>query len=287
LKVNPLMKKVGILYHPLNESARTLAEELKRFLPTRGVVAWVCSAWEEENARCQLDSTELILSIGGDGTILRAAQVAVTSDIPITGINLGNLGFMTELKADEVATKLIGLLDGRGWLDKRSTLEAQFSTENAAIGESRVYLALNDVVLARGAIVRMINIDTEIDGEHLASYRADGLILATATGSTGYTLAAGGPILHPQANEFVMTPILPHLSSSHSLVLPGASIVKLSLKTASPATLSIDGHINLSVSGGTIITVKRSSYTIKFLRVKPQTSFYTTLEQKLKGKQTQ
>jgi NAD+ kinase len=281
------MKKAGILYHPLNTSARTLAEELKGFLPARGVVAWVCSAWEEENARCQLNNTELILSIGGDGTILRAAQVAVTSDIPITGINMGNLGFMTELKADEIKSKLVELLEGHGWLDKRSMLEAQFSTENAAMGESRTYLALNDVVLARGAIVRMINIDTEIDGEHLASYRADGLILATATGSTGYALAAGGPILHPQANEFVMTPILTHLSPSHSLVLPESSTVKLTLKTTIPATLSIDGHINLPVSGGNSITVKRSPHTISFLRAHPKTSFYITLEQKLKGKQTQ
>ena len=282
MKVNPKMNKVGILYHPLNSSARALAEELITFLPTKGVTPWLCSAWEEENARCQMNNTELILSIGGDGTILRAAQVVIGTDVPITGINLGNLGFMTELKADEIKSKLVELLAGHGWLDKRTILEAELPTESRS---SQTYFALNDVVLARGSIVRMITMEAEIDSEHFATYRADGLILATATGSTGYALAAGGPILHPQATEFVMTPILTHLSPSHSLVLPESSTVKLTLKTTIPATLSIDGYINLPVSEGTLITIKRSLHTISFLRAHPKTSFYVTLEQKLKGKQ--
>lgn len=278
------MKKIGILYHPMNESAHALATELKDFLLTRGIAAWLCSAWEETSARCQLDGTELILSVGGDGTILRAAQVA--GNIPITGINMGNLGFMTELKAEEAETKLIDLLEGRGWLDERAMLETEMSPEHGPEGAPRVYYALNDIVLARGNIVRLVTIDTSINDEHFATYRADGLILATATGSTGYSLAAGGPILYPQASEFVLTPILPHLSPSYSLVLPSATVVKLSLKAAFPATLSIDGHINLPVNGGITITVKRSSQSIRFLRVHPKTSFYHTLEQKLKGKQT-
>ena len=280
------MKKVGILYHPLNKSACGLTEELKTFLPPKGIKAWVCSAWEEQKARGLLNDTDLIISIGGDGTILRAAQVILDTDVPITGINLGNLGFMTELSAADIKSRLVELLEGNGWLDKRALLEAQVPSEKA--NEAfRTYYALNDVVLARGAIVRMIAIETTIDDEYFKTYRADGLILATATGSTGYTLAAHGPVLHPQATELVMTPILTHLNRSHSLVLPESSTVKLTLKTTIPATLSIDGHINLTVSEGTIITVKRSSNTIKFLRAKPKTSFYATLEQKLKGKQTQ
>ncbi len=277
------MKKVGILYHPLNEAARSLAEELSGSLPNQGVTPWLCSAWEEKSARSQLNSTELILSIGGDGTILRAAQVVIDTGIPITGINLGNLGFMTELKADEVKNKLNELLQGKGWLDKRAILEAELPTESEP---PQTYLALNDVVLARGAVVRMITIDVAVDGEHFATYRADGLILATATGSTGYSLAAGGPILPPQATEFIMTPILTHLSTSRSTVLPGTSIVELNLKTMSPATLSIDGHINVPVADNTLITVKQSLNTIDFLRAHPKTSFYATLDQKLKGKQT-
>ena len=118
------MKKVGILYHPLNDSARFRAEELHRSLSSGGTATWVCSAWEDKRARSLLTDTELILSIGGDGTILRAAQVVMGTGIPITGINLGNLGFMTELKTDELDTRLNDLLSGNGWLDKRAVLEA-------------------------------------------------------------------------------------------------------------------------------------------------------------------
>ncbi len=280
------MKKVGILYHPLNELAHAQAEELNNSLPSQGIATWICSAWEDKKACNLLDGTELILSIGGDGTILRAAQVVIGTDVPITGINLGNLGFMTELKADEIKLKLFELLAGKGWLDKRAVLEANLTLDKENSG-NRTYYALNDVVLARGAIVRMVTIETNVDGEPFTTYRADGLILATATGSTGYSLAAGGPVLHPQATEFLMTPILPHLSPAHSLVLPESSTVKLTLKTTTPATLSIDGHINLPVSGGNIITIKRSTRIINFLRTYPKNSYYVKLEQKLKGKQTQ
>ena len=141
-------------------------------------------------------------------------------------------------------------------------------------------------MLARGAIVRMVTIETSIDNEPFTTYRADGLIIATATGSTGYSLAAGGPIIHPQATEFLMTPILPHLNRSQSIVLPATSTVTLTLKSANQATLSIDGHINLPVSSDEMITIKRSKYTVNFWRAYPENSYYAKLEQKLKGKQT-
>jgi NAD+ kinase len=277
------MKKVGILYHPLNDSARLRAEHLNLSLPADGIATWVCSAWEEKRARSLLNGTELILSIGGDGTILRAAQVVIGTDIPVTGINLGNLGFMTELKTDELTTRLPELLQGKGWLDQRAVLEAVIPQEKEA---PRIVCALNDVVLARGAIVRMVTIETSVDGEPFTNYRADGLIIATATGSTGYSLAAGGPILHPQATEILMTPILPHLSRSQSLVLPESSAISLTLKSTNQATLSVDGHINLPISSGEIITVKRSTHTINFWRALPKNSYYVKLEQKLKGKHT-
>ncbi len=280
------MKKVGILYHPLNESARVFAEELHSSLPMTGILTWVSSAWEEKKARSLLNGTDLVLSIGGDGTVLRAAQIVNGTDIPITGINLGNLGFMTELKTDEIKPKLYDLLSGNGWLDKRSILEAVIPAEKGS-DSVRTVFALNDVVLARGAIVRMVTIETNINGETFTTYRADGLILSTATGSTGYSLAAGGPILHPQATEFLLTPILPHLAPARCLILPESSIVKLTLKSSTQATLSIDGHINLPISTGDEITVKRSPHTVSFWRALPQNSYYVKLEQKLKGKQTQ
>ena len=153
----------------------------------------MCSAWEEEKAKPQVAGSDLILSIGGDGTILRAARAVVPHAVPIVGINLGHLGFMTELKATEALDKLPRLLGGEGWIEERTMLEAE------TVSDGKTFHVLNDVVVGRGSSARVVNIETRIDGEVLTTYRADGVIVATATGSTSYLLAAGGPILYPQA----------------------------------------------------------------------------------------
>lgn len=279
------MKRVGILYHPMKEDAASLAKKLERFLGSRNLSVWRCSAWEGEIAKAQVKGTDLILSIGGDGTILRAAQAVVPEPTPITGINLGKLGFMTELSVAETEGKLSALLAGEGWIDERSLLEAELSSEEGGYESPDMFYALNDVVVARGAIARLIYVEASIDGELLTTYKADGVIVATATGSTAYALAAGGPILHPHSQESLLLPIVPHLSLAYTMVLPSTATVKLRLSTPHPATLSIDGHINRPLSSGTTITIKRSSHTLRFLRIHPEASFYSSLEQRLKGKQ--
>lgn len=276
------MNKVGILYHPMVKAAQTKAKQLQDFLVAKGVSVWLSSAWEEEKARAQLNKTELVLSVGGDGTILRAAHVVIPETIPITGINLGTLGFMTELSADEALEKLPALLAGKGWIDERAMLEVELPATDHE--PAHQFQALNDAVLARGAIARLVRIEASIDGQHLTSYKADGVIVATATGSTGYALAAGGPILYPQSGDFLLVPIMPHLSSAYPLVLPATTIVQLRINAVHQATLSIDGHINLTLSDGAMATVKQSPHKTRFLRIHPQNSFYRSLEQKLKGK---
>ncbi len=280
-----MMKRVGILYHPMKEAAYPLAKQLEGFLAAKSLSVWLCSAWEGETAKAQAKGSDLILSIGGDGTILRAAQAVIPGETPIIGINLGQLGFMTELAVAETVKKLPALLVGEGWIDERCLLEATLAPEWAGPEQDKMFYALNDVVVARGGIARVIQVEVSIDGEPLTTYKADGVIVATATGSTGYALAAGGAILHPQAKEFQLLPIMPHLSAAYRLVLPSTSVVKLQVSTSHSATLSVDGHINLPLASGSVITVKHSSKTIRFLRTHPQTSFYRTLEQKLKGKQ--
>jgi len=279
------VKRVGILYHPMIEAAYSLAEKLEKFLDSNGVSAWLCSAWEGERAKAQVSGTDLILSIGGDGTILRAAQAVVPGLTPITGINLGRLGFMTELSTDEAEAKLPALLTGEGLIDERAMLEAELLPTGQEHETAQMFYALNDVVVARGAISRIVYVEASIDGELLTTYRADGVIVATATGSTGYSLAAGGSILHPQAKEFLLLPIVPHLGSAYTLVLPSTAVVKLRISTAHQATLSIDGHINLPLSSGAIVTIRHSSNKARFLRIHSDTSFYGSLEQRLKGKQ--
>jgi len=264
------------------EAAASLAEELKSFLSSQGASVWVCSAWEGEKAREQVDGTDLVITIGGDGTILRAAQAVVPRPVPITGINLGNLGFMTELKVGEAEVKLTSLLAGEGWIDERALLEAELSPP--VEGSPSRFYALNDVVVARGAVARTVRIEASIDGEVLTTYKGDGVVVATATGSTGYALACGGPILHPHSEDFIMLPILPHLSSSFSVVLSPQVTAKLSLDANHKAVLSVDGHINLPIAGGSVVVVKHNASRIRFLRAHPEGSFYGSLDKKLRGK---
>ncbi len=277
-----MVNKVGILYHPIVEAAYIKAKKLQEFLVSNGVSVWLCSAWEGEKAKAQLNNTDLILSVGGDGTILRAAHVVVSGTTPIIGINLGKLGFMTELSADEALEKLPSLLAGKGWIDERAMLEAELSVTDQE--PLRIFHALNDIVVARGAIARLVNVEASINGQHLTTSKADGVSVATATGSTGYSLAAGGPILYPQSKDFLLLPIAPHLTPAYAMVLPSTTKVQLHITTVHQATLSIDGHINLPLPDGATITVKHSPNTVRFLRIPPETYFYDSLEQRLKGK---
>jgi NAD+ kinase len=276
------VKKIGILYHPMVDITREKAGELESFLKARKVSVWVCSAWETENACNMLDGTDILLTVGGDGTILRAAQIAMKTSVPIIGVNQGKLGFMTELNADEAMEKLPLILEGKGWTDERTMLEAELVSAGK---EPQVFNALNDVVLARGEIARLIRVDVTIDGQFYTTYKADAVIAATATGSTGYAFAAGGPICDPQAEDFVLVPVAPHLSPAYPLVIPGTAEVTLSPNTHHTATLSIDGHINLPVTDGDMVKIRRSRHRACFRRIRPQHSFYTSLEDKLKGKQ--
>jgi NAD+ kinase len=270
------VKRVGILYHPGLEKARDLAAKIKELLSAHEVSLWQCSARDEAKAKPQVADSDLILSIGGDGTILHAARITAPIAVPILGINLGRLGFITELNGDEALSNLPNLLEGNGWIEERAMLEAQI--------ENKSFHALNDVVV-RSTAVSLVNIRVEIDAELLTIYRADGIIIATATGSTGYSLAAGGPILQPQSKEIVLKPISCHLGLSHALVLPPQSIVDLEIASGDKAMLSLDGQVDLALSSEQNVTIKLSPYVTRFLRIHQPTYFYSSLWQKLRGRE--
>jgi NAD+ kinase len=276
------MKRIGIIFNPMIQAAAALAPEVSAYLTARGLEVWSSSTWEPAEARAQVPGTDLMLSIGGDGTILRAVQAVVGEDTPICGINLGRLGFMTELSKDEIQTRLPEILDGSGWIDTRTMLQATVGEPGAA---PVVYHALNDVVAGRGEVARMVNVAARVDGELLNIYKADGVIVATATGSTGYAFAAGGPVIHPQSGDYLLVPMLPHLCSGHALVIPGASQLTLEVQTAYRAVLSVDGNQGHVLADGAVVTISVSPYTTRFVRLSPPASFYGTLEQRLKGKQ--
>ncbi|MCJ7515887.1 MAG: NAD(+)/NADH kinase [Dehalococcoidia bacterium] len=270
------MKRVGILYHPKIEKARAFSGELEKFLNAQGISFWTCSAWEEEKAKPQIAGSDLILSVGGDGTILRAVRAIVPGKVPVVGINLGNLGFMTELKADEAFDKLPRLLSGEGWIEERAMLEAELPSQG------KVFQAVNDVFMGRGSLARLVQIETRVDGEILANHRADGVIVSTATGSTAYILAAGGPILYPEARQIVFKPVCPHLASDCAVVLPPEAKIQLRVTTTHEAMLSIDGQVELPLASGDEVRVKLSPYVGRFLRIRPRAYFYSYLESRLK-----
>ncbi|MFO7712334.1 MAG: NAD(+)/NADH kinase [Dehalococcoidia bacterium] len=268
------VKRIGILYHPLLEKAQTLSQQLEDYLSSRGVSSWQCSTNDEDKARLQLADTDLILSIGGDGTILRVVRIITPSSVPILGVNLGKLGFITEIRGDEVLSSLPGLLEGDGWIEERAMVESRV--------EDKSFHALNDVVL-RSIAVRLVSIEAEVDGTAIATYRADGMIAATATGSTSYSLASGGPILHPQSRNIVLQPISCHLGLSHAIVLPPDSTVNLRVAHRDSVVLCIDGQVEVPLSAGQSIIVRLSHHTVRFLRAHDPAYFYSLLGTKLRG----
>jgi NAD+ kinase len=275
-----LKKKVGILFQPKIAATEDLARQLAKVVGDLGVAVWVCSAWEEDKAREQAGETELVISLGGDGTILRAARVASPLSIPILGVNLGRLGFMTELRPDDALSRVPAFVKGEGWGEELAMLQAELVSSDMP-----PFHALNDVVVGRGERCRLIRVKATVDGELVTTYKCDGLILATATGSTGYSLAAGGPMLHPLAREILLQPIAAHLSLGTALVLPSEATVELEVRTTHQATLSVDGQIEVPLSDGAVVRVKRSPHITRLMRTQRSTLFYETLMQKLEKRE--
>ena len=269
-------KKVGILFQPKTQAARDLAQELAQVVGNLDVEVWVCSSWEEDRAHELVTETELIICLGGDGTILRAARVASPLSIPILAVNLGRVGFMAEVRAEDAVSRVPAFIRGDGWIEERAMLQAELVSRDVPLIH-----ALNDVFIGRGERCRLIRVAAKVDGEPLTTYKCDGVILATATGSTGYSMAAGGPILHPVAREILMQPVAAHLSSDSALVLAPETTVELEVSTTHQAVLSVDGQVEVQLNDGDAIRVKLSPYTTRLLRAQRGTFFYGTLMQKL------
>ncbi len=280
-----IFKHIGIIYHPLNKAAHELGKEISTYLNNAGCRNWLVSAWDNDNLKSHIEGTELVVTTGGDGTILRAAQAALPLDIPIVSINLGKLGFMTEIPAAEAMTLLPRILAGEGWCDCRAVLDVELIPASEQQKPLK-FLAVNDVVAARGGIARIISVECHIDKAPFATFKGDGALVATATGSTGYNFAAGGPVLHPDSADMLLTPILPHLGRSYSLVVTQDKTISLKVSTFHQATLCVDGHINLDLSTGDLIRVRVNRKRLRFLRLRAPDSFYAELDHKLKGNRT-
>ena len=270
---------VGIVYNPRTPNSKLLVQQLAEKLGL-GESSWIVPTSDSED-HVPPPSTSLIITVGGDGTILWATQLAAPREIPILGVNLGRVGFMTELRADEAVNRIGEYLDGQVWVEERSMLQAKVVSEGARDVEEKPLQALNDVVVGRSAISRLVHLEVRIDGSLLTTYRADAVIVATATGSTGYSISAGGPILHPQSRDILLNPVAAHLGLSSALVLPPDSVVEVALRSNYKAVLSVDGRVDLDLAPGETVEVNRGPYIARFLRAHPPNHFYSVLTERL------
>jgi NAD+ kinase len=276
------MKTIGIIYNSRIPEALDLSTAIVHELSLEQA-SWISPAEDLDALRERVPDTDLVITAGGDGTILRAVRVTAPSGIPMVGINMGRLGFMTELQVHDALEKLPLYLNGACRVAEHNMIQAHVIKGGGKNGSEMAgpYHALNDVVLARGAVSRVVTIRTSIDGADLASLRADGVIVATATGSTGYCLAVGGPILDPLSDALVLKPIAAHVGLSASLVLSASARIGLHLEGTQEATLSVDGYFDCTLAPGDWVEVKQSPLKTRFLRANPSNHFYATLTRRL------
>ncbi|HEY3248966.1 MAG TPA: NAD(+)/NADH kinase [bacterium] len=228
-------------------------------------------------AESDLTAADMLVVFGGDGTILRGARLAATRGLPVLGVNLGGFGFLAELDADDLSAVLPDVLAGQYTLDERMMLTARVEPA----GDAPALLALNDMVVTKNEPARVMRVRVAVNGEHLASYAADGIIVATPTGSTAYSLSAGGPVVHPQVHALIITPICPHGFNARSVVVKGDDEVTVEIAARSgEAVLNVDGRVGETFVHPSSVVVRRAPQTTRFIRLRSD-SFYGILRTKL------
>jgi NAD+ kinase len=269
------VNRVGVFVHSRWSAAVQIAERVRALLSERVGEVWQTSDWDDSAVAASIAGTDLLICLGGDGTVLRAARVIVPHPVPILGVNMGRLGFLTEVRPGELVDRLTDVLEGRCRIEERTMLQAQVPSWGAT------YHALNDVVVGRASIGRPLYVEVSVDGVRLAVHRCDAVIAATATGSTAYSLSAGGPILHPESTELLLTPVAPHLGSARPLVLPPDTVVDLTVTADKEAVVSLDGQIDRLLASGDRVAVCRSAHRARFVRFSKPEEYYGVLAEKL------
>lgn len=277
------MKRVGVLYHPKKDASQDIASDIRTWLDTHAVAAWAADSREDNDLVRRITESDLIVTIGGDGSMLRVARMAAGSQTPIIGINMGRLGFLSELPIDDWQEPFSRILAGEYWIEKRMMLLAMAYRQGEQLGS---YLALNDVVISRGAVARVVRLRVEIDGERFTTYVADGIIISTPTGSTAYALAAGGPILQPELRNILVLPIAPHLTLDRPVILAEGAAVRIQTRTDQRAFLTVDGQVEFELASDDVVEVHSSHHEAHFVRLGKRTYFYNALLQRLEPKQS-
>ncbi|OFX16741.1 MAG: hypothetical protein A2Z18_04075 [Armatimonadetes bacterium RBG_16_58_9] len=282
------MKTIGLAPNPRKQEAVELASELARWLDRHDTAVLAT----EETAVCvgkpalaasdeQIAGSDLLLVLGGDGTMLRWSRLAAPRGTPMLGVNFGQYGFITEIHPDHAKAALGKFLEGDYYLSERVVLAAVHSRNSVEIG---TYHALNDVVVSKGPLSRMMGLRTSLSGKFIATYAADGIIVASPTGSTAYSLSAGGPVVHPNVSVLIITPICPHTLNARSLVVPDSETVTIVAEYGDDETammLTIDGQLGEHLENNDSVSVRKADFTAKLVQSEPH-SFYDKLQTRLR-----
>ncbi|MGB7948468.1 MAG: NAD(+)/NADH kinase [Candidatus Binatia bacterium] len=253
-----------------------LKQRGKKVLVENGITRTGATSCTKKEMATQAD---LIVSFGGDGTLLNIAPLVERPDVPILGVNMGGLGFITEIAVDELESVLTKTLDGDYEVEKRMTLEIRVFSRKRKLHKFRV---LNDVVITKGARSRIIDLETYVGEDYLCTYRADGLIISTPTGSTAYSLAAGGPILEPALGAIILSPICPHTLTNRPIVVPSKAAVRVTLRSfGDTVILSPDGQQGVRLNNGDKVEARDYGMPVSLIKI-PSRSYYEILREKLK-----
>jgi NAD+ kinase len=274
------LTRIGFAYNPTSDAALELRERASGWASMRGIPQWTTTAADLDALHRELPGTDLLVVLGGDGTFLRAARAVADVDVPLLGINVGKIGFLSKVEAGDLTRVLDQLHVGEYTLEHRMGLEGRILRGGRPDGAER-YLALNDIVVARGALARVVRMDVAIDDSHLATYVADGLVVASPTGSTGYSFSAGGPILDPTARNLIVTPIAGYLTTIKSVVVGPSVVVRCRVTDAHEALVSIDGREDVPIAVGDVVEVRALERPIRLVQPAGSLPFWDLLRKKV------
>jgi NAD+ kinase len=282
-----MIRSVGIVCKPIREVVSSMVPPLVQWLRERKIAVFV----DQETAQCVdpgapvvardalAERIDLLIVLGGDGTLLSATRALGGQKVPILAVNLGGLGFLTSVTREELYPVLERVLAGEHEISERMMLSAEVLRNNET-AERQV--ALNDAVINKAALARMLDFDVYVDRAQVGRYRADGLIVATPTGSTAYSLAAGGPVVHPQLDAFVITPICPHMLTNRPLVVPDTARVEIDIAAAEePVYLTLDGQVGFKLEPRDRVVITKSPSKVAFVQ-SPQKTYFEVLRSKLR-----
>jgi NAD+ kinase len=272
--------RIGFAYNPTSEAAVELRERAEGWCRMRGIEHWAAQAQDFDLLCRELETTDVLLVLGGDGTLLRAARAVIQVDVPLLGVNLGKIGFLSKVEATELEPVLVKLAAGDYTIDPRMALEARILKDGLE-DDAAVHHALNDIVVARGALARVTRLDVAIGPTHVATFIADGLVVSSPTGSTGYSFSAGGPIVAPDSRNLIVTPIAAYLSTVRSVVVGPDQVVRCRIVDATEAIVSIDGREDVPAAVGDIVEVRALARPVRLVAPAGSQPFWDLFRRKV------